>query len=141
MFGVEEVVEEDVVAMPVTLPGGADVAGRGRECPPIGTRSGTNESPRGGSAMSITASEARKHLFPLIEKVNEDHAPVHITSRKGNAVLMSEEDFTSWQETIYLLRSPANARRLLDSVAEAEAGTMEYRELVDLSEGGGEDDA
>ncbi|MEE1745431.1 type II toxin-antitoxin system Phd/YefM family antitoxin [Streptomyces sp. NPDC006641] len=91
--------------------------------------------------MSITASEARKHLFPLIEKVNEDHAPVHITSRKGNAVLMSEEDFTSWQETIYLLRSPANARRLLDSIAEAEAGAMEYRELVDLPEGGGEDDA
>ncbi|MFK0099110.1 type II toxin-antitoxin system Phd/YefM family antitoxin [Streptomyces sp. NPDC091040] len=56
--------------------------------------------------MSITASEARKHLFPLIEQVNEDHAPVHITSRKGNAVLMSEQDFTSWQETIYLLRTP-----------------------------------
>ncbi|MFH8471704.1 type II toxin-antitoxin system Phd/YefM family antitoxin [Streptomyces sp. NPDC018000] len=82
--------------------------------------------------MSITASEARKNLFPLIEKVNEDHAPVHITSRKGNAVLMSEEDFASWEETIYLLRSPANARRLLDSIAEAEAGKTEYRELADL---------
>ena len=82
--------------------------------------------------MSITASEARKHLFPLIEKINEDHAPVHITSRKGNAVLLSEEDFASWQETIYLMRSPANARRLLDSIAEAEAGNSEYRELVGL---------
>jgi len=81
--------------------------------------------------MSITASEARKHLFPLIEKVNEDHAPVHITSRKGNAVLLSEEDFASWQETIYLMRSPANARRLLDSIREAEAGDVSYRELVD----------
>ena len=82
--------------------------------------------------MSITAGEARKHLLRLIEKVNEDHAPVHITSRKGNAVLLSEEDFASWQETIYLMRSPANARRLLDSIAEAEAGNTEYRELVDL---------
>ncbi|HEX5565495.1 MAG TPA: type II toxin-antitoxin system prevent-host-death family antitoxin, partial [Streptomyces sp.] len=42
--------------------------------------------------MSITASEARKNLFPLIEKVNNDRSPVHITSRNGNAVLMSEED-------------------------------------------------
>ena len=82
--------------------------------------------------MSITAGEARKHLLRLIEKVNEDHAPVHITSRKGNAVLLSEEDFASWQETIYLMRSPANARRLLDSIAEAEAGNSEYRELVGL---------
>ena len=82
--------------------------------------------------MSITAGEARKHLLRLIEKVNEDHAPVHITSRKGNAVLLSEEDFASWQETTYLTRSPANARRLLDSIAEAEAGNTEYRELVDL---------
>ncbi|MGQ4486536.1 type II toxin-antitoxin system prevent-host-death family antitoxin [Streptomyces sp. 372A] len=88
--------------------------------------------------MSITASEARKHLFPLIEQVNEDHAPVHITSRKGNAVLMSEQDFTSWQETIYLLRTPANARRLLDSIAEAEAGGTEYRELADVPDDDGE---
>ncbi|MCL8012892.1 type II toxin-antitoxin system Phd/YefM family antitoxin [Streptomyces sp. AS02] len=84
--------------------------------------------------MSITASEARKNLFPLIEKVNEDHAPVHITSRKGNAVLLSEADFASWQETIYLMRSPANARHLLESVAEAEAGNVEYRGLVDTEE-------
>ncbi|MEV5602839.1 type II toxin-antitoxin system prevent-host-death family antitoxin [Streptomyces sp. NPDC052299] len=88
--------------------------------------------------MSITASEARKHLFPLIEQVNEDHAPVHITSRKGNAVLMSEQDFTSWQETIYLLRTPANARRLLDSIAEAEAGGTEYHELTDVPDDDGE---
>lgn len=71
--------------------------------------------------MSMTASEARKHLFPLIEKVNEDRAPIHITSRKGNAVLMSEEDFNSWQETIYLLRSPENARRLYAAIAEDRA--------------------
>lgn len=84
--------------------------------------------------MSITASEARKNLFPLIEKVNDDRAPIHITSRNGNAVLISEEDFTSWQETIYLLRSPANARRLAESVAEAERGNVEPRELIDVGE-------
>ncbi|MGX1407773.1 prevent-host-death family protein [Streptomyces ambofaciens] len=86
---------------------------------------------KGGTGMSITASEARQNLFPLIEQVNEDHAPVHITSRKGNAVLMSEEDFTAWTETVHLLRSPRNARRLLDSIAEAEAGDARQRELID----------
>ncbi|MFR9757409.1 type II toxin-antitoxin system Phd/YefM family antitoxin [Streptomyces sp. TR06-5] len=85
--------------------------------------------------MSITASEARKNLFPLIEKVNDDRAPIHITSRGGNAVLLSEDDFTSLQETIYLLRSPANARRLAESVAEAERGNLEPRELIEVDEG------
>ncbi|HET6635517.1 MAG TPA: type II toxin-antitoxin system prevent-host-death family antitoxin [Streptomyces sp.] len=84
--------------------------------------------------MSITASEARKNLFPLIEKVNDDRAPIHITSRNGNAVLLSEEDFTSWQETIYLLRSPANARRLAESIAEAERGHVEPHELIEADE-------
>lgn len=84
--------------------------------------------------MSITASEARRNLFPLIEKVNDDRAPIHITSRNGNAVLISEEDYMAWQETIYLLRSPVNARRLAESVAEAERGNVEPHELVDADE-------
>ncbi|MFG2639160.1 type II toxin-antitoxin system Phd/YefM family antitoxin [Streptomyces sp. NPDC048362] len=64
---------------------------------------------------SWRAGEARQNLSPLIEQANDDHAPVHITSRKGNPVLMSEEDFSAWTETVHLLRSPKNARRLLDS--------------------------
>ncbi|SEQ23730.1 type II toxin-antitoxin system Phd/YefM family antitoxin [Streptomyces radiopugnans] len=84
--------------------------------------------------MSITASEARRNLFPLIEQVNNDRAPVHITSRNGNAVLLSEEDFASWQETIYLLRSPANARRLAESIAEAEEGRVSPRELIEADD-------
>jgi len=67
--------------------------------------------------MTISASEARSRLFPLIQQVNDDHTPVRITSRGGDAVLMSAEDYDSWQETIYLLRSPANARRLMEAIA------------------------
>jgi len=67
--------------------------------------------------LAITASEARSRLFPLIQQVNDDHVPVRISSRGGDAVLMSAADFDSWQETIYLLRSPANARRLMEAVA------------------------
>jgi antitoxin YefM len=67
--------------------------------------------------MTISASEARSRLFPLIQQVNDDHVPVRITSKGGDAVLMSAEDYDSWQETIYLLRSPANARRLMEAIA------------------------
>jgi antitoxin YefM len=71
--------------------------------------------------VAISASEARSHLFPLIQQVNDDHVPVRISSKNGDAVLMSAADFDSWQETIYLLRSPANARRLMEAVARDKA--------------------
>ena len=63
--------------------------------------------------MPITASEARKELFPLIKKVNEDHDAIEIVSRHGNAVLLCAEDYAALREGAYLLRSPVNARRLL----------------------------
>lgn len=72
--------------------------------------------------MAVSASEARSRLFPLIKQVNDDHVPVRISSKGGDAILMSAEDFDSWQETIYLLRSPANARRLMEAVARDKSG-------------------
>ncbi|BCI84568.1 antitoxin YefM (plasmid) [Mycolicibacterium sp. TY66] len=67
--------------------------------------------------MTISASEARQRLFLLLEQVNTDHEPVRITSEAGDAVLMSANDYDSWQETVHLLRSPENARRLMEAVA------------------------
>jgi antitoxin YefM len=58
--------------------------------------------------------EARKNLFPLIEKVNEDRTPIEITSRRGDAVLLSRADYDALEETAHLLRVPANAKRLID---------------------------
>jgi antitoxin YefM len=72
--------------------------------------------------MSMSASEARQRLFPLLEQVNTDHQPVRITSKAGDGVLMSADDYDSWQETVYLLRSPENARRLMEAVARDKAG-------------------
>lgn len=72
--------------------------------------------------MAISASEARSRLFPLIQQVNNDHVPVRISSKGGDAVLMSADDFDSWQETIYLLRSPANSRRLMEAVFRDKSG-------------------
>ena len=79
--------------------------------------------------VAITASEARKNLFPLIQQVNDDHTPVEITSRRGSAVLMSRDDFDALQETAYLLRVPANARRLLESLEQANRGRREEHGL------------
>jgi antitoxin YefM len=79
--------------------------------------------------MAITASEARKNLFPLIEQVNEDHTAVEITSRRGNAVLMSRAEYDALQETAYLLRVPANARRLLESLDQARRGERQEHDL------------
>jgi antitoxin YefM len=74
--------------------------------------------------MVITASEARAQLFPLIEQVNVDSTPVIITSRKGNAVLISESEWESMLETMYLLRTRTNRERLARSQAEALAGDL-----------------
>lgn len=79
--------------------------------------------------MSISASEARRRLFPLIERVNADRESVEIVSRRGNAVLMPADEYAAWQETAYLFRSPANARRLLDSYERARSGQTETHEL------------
>lgn len=80
--------------------------------------------------MSITASEARKNLFPLIQQVNDDRVPVEITSKRGDAVLISKAEYDALEETAHLLRSPANARHLMESMAEARAGLREEHPLI-----------
>lgn len=81
-------------------------------------------------AISYTA--ARANLAKTMEKVCNDHAPVIIT-RKSEApvVMVSLEDYQAMEETAYLLRSPANARHLLESIAELEAGKGSERELLE----------
>lgn len=80
--------------------------------------------------MVVTATEARKNLFPLIQQVNEDRAPVEITSRNGDAVLLSRADYDALAETAYLLRVPANAKHLLESLEQARAGKREQHDLT-----------
>ena len=79
--------------------------------------------------MAIAASEARKNLFPLIEKVNDDRTPIEITSRRGDAVLLSRADYEAPEETAHLLRVPANAKRLLESLQQARAGERHEHDL------------
>lgn len=78
----------------------------------------------------MPASEARKNLFPLIEQVNEDRSAIEITSRGGDAVLISRAEYEALQETAHLLRAPRNARRLLESLDQAARGQLEEHDLV-----------
>jgi antitoxin YefM len=81
--------------------------------------------------VSVTASEARQRLFPLIEEVNDDQVAVEIVSKKGTAYLVSADEYRSLKETVYLLQSPVNAQRLRESLIEASAGQAERRELIE----------
>lgn len=80
--------------------------------------------------MSITASDARKDLFGLIEKVNLDMTVIEITSKRGSAVILAKSEYDSLVETCKLLGNPAMARRLYDSLDAVSRGDVEYHELV-----------
>jgi antitoxin YefM len=81
---------------------------------------------------AISYSLARKNLVKTMEKVCDDHSPVIITRKNARAVvMMSLEDFNSIQETAYLLRNPANAKRLRESIKQAEDGKVIHHDLVE----------
>jgi antitoxin YefM len=68
----------------------------------------------------------------MMDQVIDDHTPQLITrAGNANAVLVSEEDWSAMEETLYLLRSPKNAERLLRSIEEDDAGKARPRELIE----------
>ena len=76
-------------------------------------------------------SELRRNLAAMLDRVTDDHEPVIITRGRGKpaAVLMSIEDFASYEETRYLLRTPRNADRLLKAVSDLDQGSGVERQL------------
>lgn len=80
---------------------------------------------------AITYSAARAHLASTMDRVCDDHEPLIITRNgRQSVVMLSLEDYQALAETAYLLRSPANARRLLDAVGQLQAGQGTERELL-----------
>ncbi len=83
---------------------------------------------------AITYTAARENLASTMDRVCNDHAPIIITRNRDQAVvMMSLEEYESLQETAYLLRSPANARRLSEGIAQLEQGKGVMRELSSLA--------
>jgi antitoxin YefM len=82
---------------------------------------------------AITASEARKRLFPLIEQINEDRVEVEVVHRSGNVVLVSKDLWDAMVETAYLSRG-ANGRVLRRRIADLEAGSGVQRDLIEDDE-------
>jgi antitoxin YefM len=82
---------------------------------------------------AITYTAARQNLADTMERVCEDHAPVIITRRRDQAVVMlALEDYEALEETAYLLRSPRNARRLREAVEQLRVCGGTERQLPDL---------
>jgi len=81
---------------------------------------------------AISYTSARANLAKTMANVCNDHSPIIITRKSEDPVVMiSLEDYNAMQATTYLLRSPANARSLLESIAELEAGNGIQRELIE----------
>ena len=81
---------------------------------------------------AVTVAEARRNLDALVQRVMDDSEPAIVLTESGEqVVLMPLDDFNAWTETHYLLSSPANAAHLGKSIAEAESGRIDERDLQD----------
>jgi antitoxin YefM len=81
---------------------------------------------------AMTYTSARQNLAKTMEKVCRDHTPVIVTRKTENSVvIMSLEDYEALEETAYLLRSPKNTRRLMESIAQLDNGKGTEKELLE----------
>ena len=65
---------------------------------------------------TMSATEARKQLYKLLDDVAQSHEPVQITGKRGNAVLVSEDDWRAVQETLYLVSIPGMRESILEGM-------------------------
>ena len=80
--------------------------------------------------MTVTATEARQNLFKLVKRSVKGHVPVKITSREGDAVLISEEDYEGLLETLELLSVPGMRKSIQEARADIRAGrTKSLKEI------------
>ncbi|MBK5263820.1 MAG: type II toxin-antitoxin system prevent-host-death family antitoxin [Alphaproteobacteria bacterium] len=82
--------------------------------------------------QTISFSDTRANLKAVMDRVVADHAPITVTRQKAESVvIISESEWASIEETLYLLQSPRNAERLLEAVRGLEAGGGEEHELIE----------
>jgi len=81
---------------------------------------------------AVAYSAARQNLAKTMERVCHDHDPVIVTRKRNDSVvIISLDDYEALQETAYLLRSPRNTRRLVESIAQLEEGRGRARRLLE----------
>ena len=84
---------------------------------------------------ATTYSAARSNLASIMEKVCQDHDPVIITKKRDSAVVMiSLEDYNSMLETAYILKSPENAKRIINSLAAISGNNLIKKTLKELKD-------
>jgi antitoxin YefM len=80
----------------------------------------------------LTYSDTRAHLKEVMDRVVEDRAPVVVTRKRGESVVMvSLADWNAMEETLHLMSSPANAERIAAAVRQLESGAGVERELIE----------
>jgi len=80
----------------------------------------------------VSYSELRNNLASYMDQVCDDRAPLFVTRQNARSVvLISEEDYEGLMETVHLLKSPANAARLLRSIKEADQGKVTERDMIE----------
>jgi len=72
--------------------------------------------------MTITATEARQHFYQLLRKSVKGHVPVKISSKDGDAVMISEDDYEGLLETLELLSVPGMRKSIKEAKADIQAG-------------------
>jgi antitoxin YefM len=82
----------------------------------------------------ISYTELRQNLARYMDEICDSRAALHVTRQNARSVVMiSEDEYEGMLETLHLLRSPANAERLLRSVKSAKKGKLKEREVVERS--------
>jgi antitoxin YefM len=81
----------------------------------------------------VSFTDLRQNMASYFDRVTADREPLVVTRQgnNGNLVVMAEEEFAGWQETVHLLSSPKNAERLMASIRQIKAGRTRERELLE----------
>lgn len=82
----------------------------------------------------ITYTEMKKNIDSVLQKLEDDRAPITVTRKGKPFVIMTAEDYDSLSETLHLLRSPENAKRLREAEQDFQDGKKNYHERTLIEE-------
>jgi len=86
--------------------------------------------------MHVSYTDLRQNLARYMDEAAQSRAPILVTRQngKGNVVMLAEEEFAGWQETVHLLSSPRHAERLMRSIRELNEGAGQAHDLIEAED-------